>query len=33
MPDRVITPAGFFERLARAGLRAGTNFAAMVDIS
>ena len=32
MPGRVITPAGFFERLARAGLRAGTGFAAMVDI-
>jgi hypothetical protein len=33
MPDQVITPAGYFGRLARAGLRAGTNFAAMVEDS
>ena len=32
MPGQVIAPAGFFERLARAGLRAGTGCAAMVDI-
>ena len=32
MPDQVIAPAGFFERLARAGLPAGPGFAAMVDI-
>jgi hypothetical protein len=33
MPEQVITPVGFFERLTRAGLRAGTTFAALMDIS